>query len=461
MDGPGRPDEIDNQLGRASKSPTRYRMKTSDFLNHEINRRQFLGDSAKTTAGMAAGMVGLTTAVVQTTPAERVGIGVIGVRGQGKFLASSMAAFPDVEIRALCDVDESQFPAATKSVIEHQSRTPRWERDFRTLLDDSDIDAVVIATPDHWHALMTILACQAGKDVYVEKTVSHNVREGELMVQAASKHGRVVQAGMQQRSGKHFQSAIEYIKSGKLGTVKLAKAWTVHRRKSIGTKSDIETPRGVDYNAWLGPSPLRSFNPNRFHYNWHWFWDYGAGELGNWGVHMLDIARWGLGVTYPERIAAFGGLLYMVDEQETPDTLMVHYSFPGNALIMWEHRLWSTRGIEGRSAACAFYGDCGTLVVDRGGWKVYDTTQPTTSDTSDLARAHHRNFIDCIKTRSTPAADVEIGHVSSTLCHLGNIAYRVERDVAFDARTMEIVDDAQAGGLLSREYRRGWELPAV
>ncbi len=439
-------------------------MNVDDFLKRAVNRRQFLGSSAKN-AAVAAGMVGLAgaTAVAassaRATASERVRLATIGVRNQGKSLTSHLATLPDVEIVALCDVDESLRPTAMSAVSEGRA-TPRWESDFRRILDDPSIDAVVIATPDHWHAAMTILACQAGKDVYVEKPVSHNVREGQQMVSAARRFGRVVQSGLQQRSGTHFQSAVDFVRSGKLGAVHLAKAWTVHRRKPIGRKRDSSPPDGVDYDLWLGPAPARAFNANRFHYNWHWFWDYGTGELGNWGTHMLDVARWGLGVGLPTRVSATGGRFHFDDDQETPDTLVVQYAYP-RATIVWEHRLWSTHGVEGRSAAAAFYGELGTLVVDRGGWKVYDFAETIASDSSEQPIAHLRNFVDCVKSRSRPAADIETGHISSAMCHLGNIAYRVGREVTFLPETTTFPGDRDASLLLSRSYRAGWELPSV
>jgi predicted dehydrogenase len=459
-------------------------MKTQDFLRHEISRRQFLGSSAMNAAGVAAGMVGLAAAAVpKRSASDRVRLGVIGVRSQGRSLAASFAGLPDVDVAAVCDVDENVLPAAARAVEDAQGRPPLKLRDFRSLLDDSSIDAVVIATPDHWHALMTVLACQAGKDVYVEMPASHNLREGEQMVAAAHRHDRVIQCGLHQRSGEHFRSAVEFVHSGGLGEVRLAKAWIVHRRKPIGCKPDSAPPRGVDYDLWLGPAPERPFNPNRFHHNWHWFWDYGTGELGNWGSHLLDVARWGLGVEWPTRIAATGGKFHFHDDQETPDTLIVNYEFAGRTVpdassvrdsgdrttdgsaatktILWEHRLWSNHGLEGRSAAVAFYGDNGTLVVDRGGWKVYDRRETITSDTSEQSLAHCRDFIEAIKTRQTPTAEIALGHVSSGLCHLGNVAYRLGREVVFRPDSADFGPDDEANSLLARAYRAKWELPVA
>ncbi len=338
-----------------------------------------------------------------------------------------------------------------------QGHAPQLLTDFRRLLDDSSIDAVVIATPDHWHAPMTILACQAGKDVYVEKPVSHSLAEGPAMIAAAQACRRIVQAGLQQRSGGHFRTAIEYVQSGKLGSVHLAKAWTVHQRKSIGFKKDVSVPAGVNYDLWLGPASARPFNPNRFHYNWHWFWDYGTGELGNWGVHLLDVARWGLGVDLPTQVSAAGGKHHFHDDQQTPDTLLVNYTYPGKT-ITWEHRLWSAHGMEGRSAAVAFCGERGTLIVDRGGWKVYGQKESLATGASDLLEPHLRNFIDCVKSRDIPACSIETGHVSSALCHLGNIAYRRGQSIQVNPTTGALVNDPAASQLSRREYRAPWNV---
>jgi predicted dehydrogenase len=426
-----------------------------------INRRQFLGSSAKNAAGVAAGVVGLSAATSLADSAnDRIRLAVIGVRGQGKELATSFSSLPGACIAAVCDVDESLLPAVSKSIEQLQGFAPRTERDFRRLLDDPEIDGVIIATPDHWHAVMMVMACQAGKDVYVEKPVSHALLEGERMVAAARRYDRIVQSGLQQRSGSHFQSAVEYVHSGKLGRVQLAKAWTAHLRKSIGHKADCITPQGVDYDLWLGPAQARSFNPNRFHHNWHWFWDYGTGELGNWGVHMLDVARWGLQVEWPTQVSATGGKHYFEDDQQTPDTLVVNYGFPGKT-ITWEHRLWSHHGIEGRSAAVAFYGDLGTLIVDRGGWKVYGQGESATSNSSDCGTPHHQNFLDAMRNRTRPTADIEIGHVSSAICHLGNIAYRTGRTLQYNSREHHFVRDPVADVLLTRDYRAAWELPSI
>ena len=434
-------------------------MNVDQFLKRDLSRRQFLGRSAQNAAGVAAGMVGLSGTAAKAGPNERVRVGVIGVRNRGRSLALKLASFADVDVATVCDVDQRLLPATREAVKTTQGFAPRTESDFRRTLEDQRLDAVVIATPDHWHAVMALMACQAGKDVYLEKPVSHTIAEATRIVEAAKRYDRVIQSGLQQRSGQHFQSAVELVRSGELGAVRLAKAWTVHRRKPIGKGREVAIPDEVDYDLWLGPAPIRPFESTRFHYDWRWFWDYGTGELGNWGVHMLDVARWGLDVELPSRIAASGGKYCFRDDQETPDTLVVQYSFPEKTIV-WEHRQWSDHGIEGRSAAVAFYGEHGTLIVDRGGWKVYDSRQARTSDTSDQLRPHLRNFVDCIKSRQTPIADIVTGATSAVLCHLGNVAYRLNREVQFDPALLTFHDD-QANTLLHRTYREPWTLPEI
>jgi predicted dehydrogenase len=433
-------------------------MKPRD-LKPDLNRRQFLGRSAKNAAGVAAGVVGLSASVALADQSNVVRVGIIGVRNQGRTLAQRLASMSGVEIAALCDIDLNLVPAAMKSV-ETQAKTPRWEADFRRILDDQTIDAVVIATPDHWHAVMAVMACQAGKDVYVEKPVSHTIEEGQVLCEAARKYGRVVQSGLQQRSGAHFQSAIETVQSGRLGTVRLAKAWISNARKPLPRHREEAAPQGVNYDMWLGPALDRSFSSNQFHYHWHSFWDFGTGELGNWGVHLLDIARWGLDLELPNRVSASGGNYVFSGQQETPDTLMVNFDYPEHTIV-WEHRLWSNHGNEGRGSGVSFHGEKGTLVVDRSGWKVYDSKERLTSDTSDQLGAHLENFVDCIRTRQRPNADIEIGHTSTTMCHLGNIAFRVGHEIRFDHATQTCINAPQANALLTKSYREPWSLPSL
>lgn len=435
-------------------------MKTDDFLHAEMNRRRFLGEGARNAAGVAAGVVTLQTPARASSSSDRIRVGVIGVRSQGKRLAVESTRLPGVEIASLCDVDTSILDRAVGEVQQRQPNQFTHASDFRQVLDDSRIDAVIIATPDHWHAMMTVMACQAGKDVYIEKPVAQTIHEGQAMLAAAEKHGRIVQCGLQQRSGAHFQSAVDVVRSGKLGRVQLAKAWSIQSRQSPPTSKQTSVPEGVDYELWQGPALAQPFDESRFHHFWRSTWEYGSGELGDWGVHLLDVARWGMNLELPTRVSATGDQPTHEDQQRPPQTLSVQYTYP-EATIMWEHRLWSRHGVEGRPTGVAFYGDKGTLVVDRSGWKVYDQRESLTADAGELRRAHLADFYNSVRTRKTPVCDLRTGHVSSALAHLGNISHRLGREVRFDPRAEDFGSDTAANALLTREYRAPWELPKV
>ena len=361
------------------------------------NRRIFLG-----TAGLAAVSGGLRAS---GAAAERIRVGIVGVRGRGAELAGTFAKQKDAEIVALCDIDDASFAKPLKVLDAAGAKAPRIEKDFRKLLDDKAIDAIIVATPDHWHALVTVLACQAGKDVYCEKPASHNVVEGRRMVEAARKYGRIVQLGTQRRSTPHVKEAVEFVHSGQLGKVGLARAWIHQKRKPIGHGTPGEPPKGVDFAMWQGPAPDRPFIANRFHYNWHWFWNWGTGEVGNNGIHGVDVARWGLAVDAPLRVTSGGGKYIFDDDQEVPDTQVVTWEFPQSAIV-WEHRMWSDHGNDGLSFGIAFYGDKGTLIVDEKSWRVEDGPKAGGKSTEGQA-AHVRNFLDCIRDRKAPNAEIE------------------------------------------------------
>ncbi len=415
----------------------------------DIDRRTFLG---------AAGVVAVSGRLAASAPAsERVRLGVIGVRSRGAELAREFAGRDDVEVVALCDVDESLPGKAVGAVEKISGKAPRVEKDFRRLLDDKGIDAVAVATPDHWHALLAVMACQAGKDVYTEKPASHNVVEGRRMVEAARKYKRVVQLGIQRRSMPHVIDAVAHVRAGGIGTVGMARAWILQKRPAIGPGKPADVPNGVDYAMWQGPAPDRPFMSNRFHYNWHWFWNWGTGELGNNGIHGVDVARWGLGVEAPLAVTSGGGR-YVFDDREVPDTQVVTWEFP-KACIVWEHRLYDKHPLDGLGFGIAFYGDQGVLTVDEKGWKVADGKEAGGKATAGL-KAHLGNFVDCIKTRNAPNAEIEVGHLSTRLCHLGNIAHRVGRRLAFDPATESIPGDPEANALLAREYSSRFEMPS-
>jgi predicted dehydrogenase len=389
---------------------------------------------------------------------ERVRVAVIGLRSRGTDLARLFAANSGAEVPAVCDVDDAMFEKPLRVVEKIAGKSPRIEKDFRRLLDDKTIDAVAVATPDHWHAMLTVFACQAGKDVYVEKPASHNVVEGRRMVEAARKYNRVVQLGTQRRSTPHVREAIEYVRSGALGKVAMARAWNHQKRVDIGHGKPVPVPASIDYAMWQGPAPDRPYHPNRLHYNWHWFWHWGTGELGNNGIHGLDVARWGLGAQAPLAVCSGGGKYVFDDDQETPDTQIVTWDFPDAALV-YEHRIWSNHGTEGELFGIAFYGERGTLIIGDKGWRVEEGDQVHGAPSTDGQARHVGNFLECVRSREKSNADIEIGHLSTRLCHLGNIALRTGKKLVFDAAT-ERFKDAEANALLEREYSHRFEMPS-
>lgn len=428
------------------------------------HRRTFLGRTALT-GGVLTTLPALSYGRAADKPNEKVSLAVMGLRGRGKSLASAFAGFKDVNVVALCDVDTRLFGDVVKLVEKQQRPAPRTVQDVRKLLEERSLDAVVIAAPNHWHALATVWACQAGKDVLVEKPVAHNVVEGRRMIEAARKYDRVVQVGTQRRSSPHWKKAAELVRAGKIGHVATARAWIIRKRKPIGRQPDGPVPEGVDYDLWLGPAPKRPFNANRFHYNWHWFWEYGGGELANNGVHMLDMARLGMGVEAPTSVVSTGGRYVFHDDQETPDTQLVTWEFP-NAVLLWEHRQWSGAGLlneEGNvriGGGVAFYGDKGTLIVNDAGWRIVVDGKDVESGLGvDESESLLRNFVACIKSRRRPDADIEIGHHSTVLCHLGNIAQRLDRKLRWDAKKELFLRDEAANALLGREYRKPFVVP--
>ncbi len=433
-----------------------------------MDRRTFLGGAIA--AGVAAGV---NRVQAERSANERVAVCVMGVRGRGGNLLNTFAGLPDVDIKYVCDIDESVLSSRVAQVADKTGRRPEAIKDFRRALDDKSLDALVMGTPDHWHALPTILACQAGKDVYVEKPDGHNILEGRTMVAAAKKHKRIVQLGTQARSGTLQHSAMQYIAAGNLGQVRFAKAWESSRQGSIGHPADGDPPAGVDYDFWLGPAPLRPFNPRRFHGSWRWYFDYGTGDLGNDGVHRLDVARWGLEtaiaaqggepIGLPRAVSAHGGKYYFDDDQEWPDTLMVTYDYPGYVLT-YEMRVWNSYQLHGESEGAAICGDSGFVVIGNRRWRAFDgkgkEIKQETGGYNDVG--HAQNFIDCLRSREKPAADLEtVGHPSSLLCHLGNAAWRLGRTVTFDPQTYSL-GDAEADQYLTRPvYRKPWELPDI
>jgi predicted dehydrogenase len=439
------------------------------------NRRDFLVRSA--TLGAALGAFGgvargadekAADAAAGKAPGgatptlDRIVVGVMGTGGRGTELATEFATRPGTAVRYVCDVDENRANRAAGAVearLEEDGIAPKPLGDFRRILDDKDVDVVVIAACDHWHAPAAILACAAGKHVYVEKPCCHNPREGELLVQAARKHNRVVQHGTQRRSWPKNREAIELVRGGEIGRVLFSRGWYNNIRPSIGHGKQTPPPAKLDFTLWQGPAPEQPFRDNILHYNWHWFWHWGTGECGNNGVHALDVCRWGLSVDYPRRVTAGGGRYYYDDDQETPDTHSVTYDFGDRGMIVWEGRSCHPRGVEGSGFGIAFYGDAGTLVIDGGGYRIFDPRDKLVKDVSGNGgnAEHIQDFLDAVRSGGKPHAEIEEGYKSALLCHLGNIAWRTGRTVNLDPQSHRPVGDPGAEALWRREYREGWE----
>ena len=421
-----------------------------------MNRRYFFAAAA------AAGFVATRSKAVAAN--DKINIGMIGVGGRGRGLTRDFSGLPDVNISYLCDADQASLERAGQVLERAGAPVPQTTHDMRRLFDSKDVDAVVIATPDHWHAPATILACDAGKDVYVEKPASHNIREGRLMVDAARRNGQIVQVGTQARSRPSTRKAIEIAKSGDLGEVLMAKAWNVQMRENIGHKENSPVPEGVDYDTWLGPAPWIPFNENRFHYKWHWHWHFGTGDAGNDGAHQLDIARWALGVDFPRKASGMGGKFYFDDDQQTPDSMNVTFEYGRKALI-WEMRIWNPYQLEGVDSGVAVYGSEGSVQIGpferRWGYKIFDSKGQLVEhhDADDEADDHMRDFVDCIRTRNLPRGDISTGHISAIHCHLANIVSRTGRNLRFDQETERCIDDSHANLYVKRAYRRHWSTP--
>src|SRR5262245_27347 len=428
------------------------------------NRRSFLGQSAAGVAALSAASYARALGA-----GERLRVAMIGCGGMMRHHINLVAKRKDAEIVALCEVGANRLATAAKTVEKETGKAPATEKDMRKVLA-GPADAVFIATPDHWHAPATILAVDAGKHVYVEKPCSHNLREGRLMLEAARRTKKVVQTGTQSRSTAHVMEAIQALKEGVIGDVLVAKAWNSQLRKNIGKQKPTRPPEALDYDLWLGPAPEVPYQANMLPGIWRWWYDFGCGDMGNDGVHDLDIARWGLGVTtHPTTVAAIGGKYIFDDDQQFPDTQYIVFEYPGDGKLghrkqlIYEHRIWSPYFQEGYENGNAFYGTKGMLILGKGGgWRVEGVRNKpgkTGKGRPDL-QANHDDFFACIKSGRTPNADVEIGALWAGRCHLGNIACRVGRQLTFDPAKEQIVGDPEANALVRRKYREGhWAVP--
>lgn len=430
------------------------------------SRRTFLRRSSLAACALplAGGLVVSPTGRAAAA-SDKVRVGLIGCGGMGKGDLATFFLNAEVDCPVICDVDDAQLAEGVKLVQEKRNHAPDTVKDLRRVLERKDIDAVLIATPDHWHAMATVLACQAGKDVYVEKPLALTIAEGRAMIEAAQRHQRVCQMGAQRLSSPTYAQAVDLVKSGKLGKVGLVRAWAyLDWIKPIGTPADGPAPSGVDYNQWLGPAPQRAFNSNRFHFNFRWFWDYAGGLMTDWGVHLIQVLLWAMGPEPPKAVMSSGGKYVLQDNSETPDTQITVYEFPTYTLV-WEHKVGVGLGLYNRPWGMSFTGTEGTLVINDGGWEVLreptkDALEPRKyPGGADPRPAHVRNFLDCVKSRQAPVENLAVGHHVSTVAHLGNIALRTGRRVVWDAQAEKVVDDPKADALVGPTYRAPWKLP--
>jgi predicted dehydrogenase len=426
-----------------------------------LSRRAFLSSSVATATTFA-----LNSRVLGAN--ERVGVAVIGVNGMGHAHVKTLSARKDVDFLALCDIDPAPLARAAKTVKDAGGAEPALVPDFRKVLDDKAINAVVIATPHHWHMPIALRALAAGKDIYVEKPASHVFREGQLLVEFAGKHKRVVQHGTQMRSSEVTAKAGEVIASGVLGEIKMTKAWNCQRQENAKSVPDGDAPEGVDYDLWLGPAPKRAFNRHRYHVSWRVFRDYGNGDIGDDGAHDLDMARWGLGeTTHPVKITAHGNKVDLKEGiREYPDNMTVTYEYAGGKVLIYEDRQWTPYGLHGVDSGNAFYGTKGYMIFSRRGYfQVFlgekEEKGPAAGERGRVGSPlpqHMGNFLDSVRSRKPTNAPADVAHLSCGLIHLGEIAYRTGRVLKFDPKAETFPNDREANGLLTKEYRKPWEL---
>ena len=464
--------------------------------NKELSRRQFLANTTKSAVGLAAAASlsscaapGASTSTSQSRiigANERLRMAVIGVGGMGLAHIEGFQQLKNVEVAAICDVDENLFASRIKKHYTDKGLPePKTYFDLRKLYEDKSIDAVSIVTPNHWHTLAAIWAMQAGKHVTVEKPCCHNFFEGQKLVEAAKKYKVIVQDGTDRRSCTSTPLAMEFLHSGKLGEVYMAKGICYKRRNTIGHTPDEPVPSGVHYDLWLGPAPERAFSKNRFHYNWHWNWEYGNGDIGNQGVHEMDIARWGLAVKLPTRVCAIGGHFMFDDDQQTPNTLMAVFEFPNEngggdkkKVLQFEVRHWCTNreasmwmksdkatdtgymANTGNTIGNIFYGSKGFMVAGGGEWETYmDDGNPGPSCTG--GGDHYENFVNAVRANDSSilTAPIEEGFYSCALVHLANISYRLGRSLDFDPVKQRFINDNEANSMLKRNYRKPFVVP--
>ena len=436
-------------------------------------RRDFIKKAGATGIGMTMG--GLTFSAKSYANIvganERFNVAVMGTNGRGAGMARNFQSVKDVEMIYVCEVEEK---AAAKGVdaVKKAGGNPKVEKDIRKVLEDKNLDALLITSPDHWHAPATIMACQAGKHVYVEKPCSHNPREGELSIAAARKYKRIVQVGAQRRTWAGLTEGINLLHEGIIGRVYFAKGWYTNRRKSIGFGKQVPVPSTLDFDLWQGPAPRRAYRDNLVHYNWHWFWHWGTGEALNNGTHEIDVIRWGIGRDFPTNVSSEGSRFVFQDDWECPDTQVISLQFGKDCLVTWEGRSCNARNSEGSDRGVIFYGGNGAMETGHNGYRVYDQNNKLIKEldskevidgrnpnsvSDNLDMPHIMDFLDSIKSNRLPKADIAELHKSTTLVQLGNIAWRAGKRLTIDPSNGHILNDAEAQKLWGRTYEPGWE----
>ncbi len=477
-----RPPRRRPEIGVAIAGGFRHQWRIN-FMRDFINRRDFLKKTGA--AGLGLGLAGSVAgsargAATAAAPAHRkvgpndkLSVAVIGTNGRGLAHIECLTNLAGVEVAYICDVDDLALAKGVKETAKRQKTEPKGLKDFRKALEDKSLDAVTIATPDHWHAPMAILALAAGKHVYVEKPCSHNPHEGELLIQAVRKYQGVLQMGNQRRSFPNVQQAIKEIHEGIIGRAYFARAWYDNQRASIGRGKAAPVPARLDYELWQGPAPRRPYRDNVIHYNWHWFWHWGTGEALNNGTHEVDVARWALGVDWPNRVTSNGGRYHFQDDWETPDTQVIGWDYAEGKTISWEGRSCNRYPVEGLERGTLVYGTEGAVLLDGNSYTVFDKRKKVvkalkekeTADATNIISAtgialdqlHVQNFLESIRSGQRLNSPIEEGHKSVAMLHLGNIAWRVGRELHCDPADGHIQNDAEAMKLWRRDYEPGWE----
>jgi predicted dehydrogenase len=439
-----------------------------------MNRRNFLSQGMKLGTGLgiiaAVPMDVLAMYRKNIAPGSKIGVGLIGCKGMGWANLTSMLKIPEVTCVALCDIDDSVLKQRTTD-LEKINIKPTTVKDYRKLLEMKEVDVVIVATPDHWHCLMMVDACAAGKAVYVEKPAANSIAEASIMVDAASRYTSIVQVNQWQRSQQHFKDAIAYVQSGKLGTVAQTKTWMYNGHGILPAAEDAPIPNGVDYDMWLGPASKRAFNPNRFHYNFRWYWDYAGGLMTDWGVHLVDMVLLGMQPQMPRAISSFGGhIAFPNDARETPDTQTALYDF-GTFQMSWEHTMGRQYGLYGMNHGISFTGNNGTLLLNRDGWEVRPEMQnnkpqleaiPWQKRVDNGLDLHTVNFIEAVKADNASKLNcsIEAGAAVAKVCHMGNMSLRAKQQINWNIE-LDKFDQKFGNLLMTPEYHNGWKLPKI